>query len=311
MAEQGLIKYESNGQEIVLSPSIVKQYLVSGDASKISDQEVMMFLKLCQYQKLNPFLREAYLIKYGNSPATMVTGKETFLKRAVRDPNYAGHETGMATDGKSAWAKVYKNNYKVPILVTVWYDEYVGRKSDGSITKMWREKPRTMLQKVALVQALREAFPETFGGMYSQEEINHIDSEKLDTEEVKIPKMETLDDIIPSGNTEDAEFEDVPQEPEKPPLVLSGELTRDDYLKRIGGMLMVLANDEVALAEDELESFTCFENKEGKHIKGKKHLKDLKDTQLKPVYGKVKSKYLDFCKKNGIMDTILNEPEGE
>lgn len=143
-----------------------------------------MFLKLCEYQELNPFLREVYLVKYGSKPATMITGKETFLKRAYRHPKYQGHKTGISTDGKVAWAEVYVENYQTPIRCEVDYDEYVGKKSDGSVNRMWTEKPRTMLKKVALVQALREAFPETFGGMYSQEEINTIDATELSTKEV-------------------------------------------------------------------------------------------------------------------------------
>ena len=193
---QGLTKYLTmSGEEIQLSPQIVKQYLVSGDAAKVSDQEVMMFLALCKFQKLNPFLREAYLIKYGNSPATIVTGKETFLKRAVKNPSYQGHETGTSGEDhpSTAWAKVYVEGYRVPIMCEVDYDEYVGRKADGSVTKMWDTKPKTMLKKVALVQALREAFPEDFGGMYSPEEINSIKSElPMDTIEVETTKSETV-----------------------------------------------------------------------------------------------------------------------
>jgi phage recombination protein Bet len=165
-------EYESmTGEKITLSKKIIKQYLVSGEADKVSDQEVMMFLSLCKFQKLNPFLREAYLIKYGTSPATIVTGKETFLKRAAKNPKYEGHQTGIDEAGKMAWAEVYVKGYRVPIRCEVDYDEYVGTKRDGSVTAMWKGKRRTMLKKVALVQALREAFPEDFGGMYSEEEV--------------------------------------------------------------------------------------------------------------------------------------------
>lgn len=182
--ENAVVKYQVEDKVVELSPDIVKKYLVSGDG-KITDQEIMMFLKLCEYQELNPFLREVYLVKYGSKPATMITGKETFLKRAYRHPKYQGHKTGISTDGKMAWAEVYVENYQTPIRCEVDYDEYVGKKSDGSVNRMWSEKPRTMLKKVALVQALREAFPETFGGMYSQEEINTIDATELSTKEVK------------------------------------------------------------------------------------------------------------------------------
>jgi hypothetical protein len=76
---EGLTVYATDTGEIKLSPAVVKNYLVSG-SGKVSDQEVMMFIALCKFQKLNPFLREAYLIKFGSSPATMVVGKEVFTK---------------------------------------------------------------------------------------------------------------------------------------------------------------------------------------------------------------------------------------
>jgi phage recombination protein Bet len=186
MENTDIIRYESQGEEVVLSPTIVRQYLVNGQGN-VTEQEIQMFLALCKYQKLNPFLREVYLIKYGNSPATMVTGKETFLKRANHNPLYKGHKTGISEDGKTAWAEVYKDGFEVPIHIEVDYDEYVGKKSDGTVTKMWSEKPRTMLKKVALVQALREAFPDDFGGMYSQEEINTI-REELPEKEIRVPQ---------------------------------------------------------------------------------------------------------------------------
>lgn len=52
----------------------------------------------------------------------------------------------------------------------VSFDEYAGRKKDGSLNAQWSKKPSTMIRKVALVQALREAFPSAFGGMYTAEE---------------------------------------------------------------------------------------------------------------------------------------------
>ncbi|MEW6095263.1 MAG: phage recombination protein Bet [bacterium] len=172
-----IVKYQDGqGQEIMLSNEIVRKYLVHGQGA-ITDAEIMMFLNLCKYQRLNPFLREVYLIKYGNVPASMVTGKEAFLKRAVKNEKYEGHRTGICEDGKVAWAEVYVKGYQCPIKTEVDYEEYVGKTKEGEINRMWKEKPRTMLKKVALVQALREAFPEDLGGLYSQEEINTITTE--------------------------------------------------------------------------------------------------------------------------------------
>lgn len=191
--EKGIAEYECNGQMVKISPTLIKKYLVNGNG-QVTDQEVMMFLSLCKFQKLNPFLKEAYLIKYGNQPATIVTGKEAFLKRAMRNPNYSGQEAGVVVvcdetgvmesrvgtivlEGETlvgGWAKVYVKGWVQPLMVTVAFDEYCLKK-DGKPASNWAVKPATMIRKVALVQALREAFPEDLGGMYTAEESGDAD----------------------------------------------------------------------------------------------------------------------------------------
>ena len=91
-----VMEFKAGDENVKLSPKIVKSYLVSGDAEKVTDQEVMMFMMLCKNQHLNPFLREAYLIKYGSQPATIVTGKSAFEKRANRCDSYEGFEAGIS-----------------------------------------------------------------------------------------------------------------------------------------------------------------------------------------------------------------------
>ncbi len=58
-----MVKFDIDGNEIKLTPSIVQEYIVGTDA-KITNQEFKLFTELCKVRKLNPFLREAYLIKY-------------------------------------------------------------------------------------------------------------------------------------------------------------------------------------------------------------------------------------------------------
>ena len=89
------VEYEVEGQKIKLTPSIVQQYIV-GTNAKITLQEFKLFTELCKVRKLNPFLREAYLIKYKEgTPAQLVVGKDAILKRAVLNPNYDGMESGI------------------------------------------------------------------------------------------------------------------------------------------------------------------------------------------------------------------------
>jgi len=198
----GEFEYLANGEQVKLSSSMVKKYLVNGDADRVTDQEVMMYMALCKYQHLNPFLREAYLVKYGNSPATIVTGKDTFTKRANKNPNYLGKQAGIIVlnpetgeieqrEGTfklpneelvGGWAKIFVKD-REPEYNAVSFDEYTGRKSDGTLNKQWASKPATMIRKVAVVQALRECFPEDFGEMYSPEEMSNANNE-IDVNEI-------------------------------------------------------------------------------------------------------------------------------
>lgn len=214
---ENLTTYKTDKGEMKLSPAIVRKYLVSGDGANVTDQEVMMFIALCKYQGLNPFLREAYLIKFGNTPATIVTGKEVFTKRASKNPNYDGMQAGVVVESDkgiefregalvlkgenlvAGWAKVYRKDFKVPIQCIASMEEYVRRKKDGSIMSNWKSMPATMIRKVAIVQALRETFPDDFQGMYSPEEMP-IDSTKLEAKAIEIIE-EQKQDIVETCNT--------------------------------------------------------------------------------------------------------------
>lgn len=188
--------FEANGMEVRLTPTIVKNYLVSGNKDKVTDQEVAMFINLCKYSGLNPWLKEAYCIKYGNEPATMVTGKEAFLKRAEAQPDYDGMAAGIVVADQNGeiqyrsgsvklpdeeliggWAEVYRKNRTHSTRIEVSFDEYAARKSDGTLNSQWSKKPATMIRKVALVQALREAFPASLGAMYAAEEVGREEPE--------------------------------------------------------------------------------------------------------------------------------------
>ena len=97
MASNALIAYKlDNGDDMNLTPGRVRELLVNGDKDKVSDREVTNFMMLCKAHRLNPFTREAYLIKYGSSPATMVVGKEVFTKRAQKNPRFKGFEAGVS-----------------------------------------------------------------------------------------------------------------------------------------------------------------------------------------------------------------------
>ena len=186
------VVYEANGEKITLTPSIVQNFLV-GDSGTITLQEFKFFTELCKARKLNPFLKEAYCIKFGSQPAQIVVGKDAILKRAIIHPDYDGMESGVIVQvietGEiierkgtfylnseeklvGGWAKVYRKNWKYPTFCSVSFDEVANKKKDGSLNSNWAGKGATMVEKVAKVRALRETFIEDLSGMYDADETN-------------------------------------------------------------------------------------------------------------------------------------------
>ena len=181
----------------VLSAETVKNYLVSGNGA-VTEQEILMFMELCKAQKLNPFLREAYLIKFGTSPANIVVGKDVFVKRAYRNPSFKGMKAGIVIIGKDGemkyregslkapgetlvggWCEVYVSDMDYPIRSEVSMEEY----SKGQST--WKQMPAVMIRKCAMVTALREAFPEDLAGCYDAAEMQNV-PDKLPEKEVRV-----------------------------------------------------------------------------------------------------------------------------
>ena len=156
-----------------------------------TDQETMMFLKLCQARNLNPFLKEAYLIKYDSGkPAQMVVGKDKFTKTAEEHPQFDGYRAGIIVSvgdeiveregtfykkGEElvgGWAEVHRKDRKMPFKQTIPLSEYNLKRAN------WLSMPGTMIRKVALVQALRECFATDLAGCYDSAEMDQsIDAE--------------------------------------------------------------------------------------------------------------------------------------
>jgi len=231
---------KTNGVSLNLDMETVKKYI----CPKASEKEIYMFLQICKVQQLNPFLREIYLVKYGDrDPASTLIGIETFRKRASRNPKYMGHTTNATGEGTSltATTDVFVEGYKVPISCTVEYEEYVGRKRDGSTNKFWASKPKTMLKKVSEAQALRTAFPEEFGGLYSIEEINSIPPVNLPTDPVDVTES-----IVPLV------IEEKFQSPEGP---AGGEMVRDWVDAQTNIAKLSKKHNEVCQDDPELASY--------------------------------------------------------
>lgn len=202
-----LARYKADGgAEVVLTRDAITNALVNGNGD-ITEGELTLFVEKCKAKRMNPFEGDCYLIKYGNNnPAQMVTGKGYFVKRAEQNPNCEGWEAGiyvrtpsgkiqeregsMYLDGDvivGGWARVYRKGYRNPIFESVPFHEYSTGKGP------WVKMPATMARKVALCHALREAFPNEFNGLYSEEEMGQAFNDAKPVEAT----VEQVDDLPP------------------------------------------------------------------------------------------------------------------
>jgi len=154
-----------------------------------TDLEAVHFLSVCRYHKINPWLKEAYLIKYDETlPAQIVVGKDFYNRRAQSFPTYKGHAAGIILQVKDAagklsierragafhtaeetllggWGKVWRGDLEHPVEIEVQLKEYDKHMAN------WKTMPATMIRKVAISQAWREAYPTEFAGLLDEAEI--------------------------------------------------------------------------------------------------------------------------------------------
>lgn len=279
----------------VLTAETVRNYLVSGGGN-VTDQEVVMFLELCKAQKLNPFVKDAYLIKYGNQAAQIVTGKDVFIKRAYENPNFDGMRAGVVIlkkDGSleyregslklanetlvGGWCEVYLKDKRCPAKAVVSFDEYAGRKANGQLNSMWANKGATMIRKVAQSQALREAFPSEFRGCYQKEELGA---------EYDAPTTEIPPEVIERKET-------VVEHPTEEVEIIDAEIVEDKVISKEQKKQLLLIAEEHGLYSSKVKQ-NLSKLEEYLDLYGFK-LKDIKESEYEDV--------IEAIKENQVNDT--------
>lgn len=181
------VSYNVLGTEVNLDIDFVKKYLVRGKAELVTNQELVMFINTCKMQRLNPLSNgEVYLIKYSKEePAQLVVGKDAYTKRAFLNPNYISKKDGIVVvRGNDVIKKEGCCLYPTETLIGGWCRVFYVRNGkeresykEVSLSEYnkgmanWKSKPATMINKVAMAQCLRDAFPADFEGVYSEDEL--------------------------------------------------------------------------------------------------------------------------------------------
>lgn len=149
-----------------------------------SDDELALFLAVCQRVGLDPLTRQIHAVRRWSRAErreTMVIQVGIDGLRAIAD------RTGCYAPGGPAEFRYGPGGRLIEARVIIrkrtpdgtWHDvvgwarwdEYVQRTRDGEPTSFWATMPHVMLAKCAEAQALRRAFPAHLGGLYVPEEL--------------------------------------------------------------------------------------------------------------------------------------------
>jgi phage recombination protein Bet len=199
MNNKPIAKSESNSRLAVLKNTVAKG---------LNNAEFAMFIEFCKATGLNPFKREIWAIKsngYTNKRGEAVegrlmltTGFNGFLAIANAHPEYNGMETMIARneDGSIDYAEtsVYRKDRKFPSTCRAYFKEFYKPGNFGKESQ-WDKQPTVMIAKCSKSHALREAFPQELGGLYTSEEVS-VESPNLTFEQINELNRETKQDII-------------------------------------------------------------------------------------------------------------------
>ena len=179
-----------------------------------TDDELSLFLFQAKKTGLDPLKKEIYFIKVGGRVQT-ITSIDGMRLVADRSGNYEGQTQPVFydSDGKSydIWLKkeppfackvgVWKKNFKEPLYAVAIFSEY----AKGNL---WLKMPSLMIAKVAEALALRKAFPNDMGGIYTRDEMEQAHDFKEEKKEVLVDevKVKILSDLILESKTDLEKF---------------------------------------------------------------------------------------------------------
>lgn len=316
MNKNEVMAIETDSGSIQLSIDIVRNQLVN--EGNVTDKEIVNFMMLCKYRKLNPFLGQAYLIKF-KEKAQMVVGKDVFTERLNKNTLCEGWESGLILYDKKdkkvierigtffledeelvgAYCTIHRNGWKNKFKWTVRLSDYFRTYwKNGKVLPMglWATMPGIMITKCCIVAAVRNVFPEEFSGMYESSELG-----------IEEKFLKNAVDVTPINDTKPKSKTEQKPEPKEP----EPELITKDQLKLL--CTSAKSTDEVIAKSydhnvllnyimDKLYNSGFLKSESKKEIP-----KHLFDKVLAEVKKTVIKKENSWNKKNGIPTTPENE----
>ena len=190
---QGLTLAPDQTEFTEMQVSILTQLGVSG----ASRGDMAVFHHVCQRTGLDPFARQIHMIGRNTKDEndrwvkkftiqTAIDGFRLIARRAVDKARESlEYEDNLWCGPDGQWLDVWladeppvaakvvvlRNSKRYPAIAK--WSEYVQTKKNGDPVQMWARMSSNQLAKCAEAAALRKAFPQDLGGIYTDDELAH------------------------------------------------------------------------------------------------------------------------------------------
>lgn len=166
---------------------------VVAPGANLTKNQFAWYVLYCQQRGYDPLGKDVFLVPRSMKQAdgswkTILTPQssiDAFRKRATRSNAYEGQDgpywCGLDGVWKDVWlskvppaaakVSIMRRGFQKPVPGIALYAEYVQTDKQGNVTKFWKNMPANQLAKCAESLALRKAFPDEFGGIYTAEEM--------------------------------------------------------------------------------------------------------------------------------------------
>lgn len=208
--EKEMVYTMQNGDEMRLTFNTVRKFLVTGKSDLVTEQELLFFMHECKARKLNPFLRQCWLIKYSEIEAAQIVEAIHHKRaKAMDNPTCEGWEKGIiirCKDGSikrsnglilegetllGGWFKATPKGWKVPYELEINIDGYIKKKKDGNVTSFWaKDKQPSQIMKVVESQGLSALWGNSTGITYIEEELQDDDVTMVSNEKGKYERIQ-------------------------------------------------------------------------------------------------------------------------